>query len=129
MIWRRLAEFGMLIGPAGEKSDVIARAVAAGIALGIERKRSLRCTAETAKVTQIKPPRLMQHRCIPWPCCGDVSAGGPSLINGSYRAEAQAGCSCARATGARSNGIATALPVSVMNSRRLIALLRRRTAP
>jgi hypothetical protein len=36
MIWRRLAEFGMLIGPAGEKSDVIARAVAAGIALGRE---------------------------------------------------------------------------------------------
>jgi hypothetical protein len=29
-----LSEFGLLIGPAGEMSDVIARAVAAGIALG-----------------------------------------------------------------------------------------------
>jgi len=28
-----LSEFGLLIGPAGEMSDVIARAVAAGIAL------------------------------------------------------------------------------------------------
>ncbi len=29
-----LSEFGLLIGPAGAMSDVIARAVAAGIALG-----------------------------------------------------------------------------------------------
>ena len=29
-----LSEFGLLIGPAGKMSDVIARAVAAGIALG-----------------------------------------------------------------------------------------------
>ena len=29
-----LSEFGLLIGPAGEMSDIIARAVAAGIALG-----------------------------------------------------------------------------------------------
>lgn len=29
-----LGEFGLLIGPAGAMSDVIARAVAAGIALG-----------------------------------------------------------------------------------------------
>jgi hypothetical protein len=29
-----LSELGLLIGPAGEMSDVIARAVAAGIALG-----------------------------------------------------------------------------------------------
>jgi hypothetical protein len=29
-----LSEFGLLIGPAGEMSDVIARAIAAGIALG-----------------------------------------------------------------------------------------------
>ena len=35
-----LSEFGLLIGPAGEMSDVIARAVAAGIALG--RKASPR---------------------------------------------------------------------------------------
>jgi hypothetical protein len=34
-----LSEFGLLIGPAGEMSDVIARAVAAGIALG--RKETL----------------------------------------------------------------------------------------
>ena len=34
-----LSEFGLLIGPAGEVSDVIARAVAAGIALG--RKEAL----------------------------------------------------------------------------------------
>jgi hypothetical protein len=34
-----LSEFGLLIGPAGEMSDVIARAVAAGIALG--RKEAL----------------------------------------------------------------------------------------
>jgi hypothetical protein len=34
-----LSEFGLLIGPAGEMSDVIARAVAAGIALG--RKEGL----------------------------------------------------------------------------------------
>jgi hypothetical protein len=34
-----LSEFGLLIGPAGEISDVIARAVAAGIALG--RKEAL----------------------------------------------------------------------------------------
>lgn len=34
-----LAEFGLLIGPAGAMSDVIARAVAAGIALG--RKEAL----------------------------------------------------------------------------------------
>ena len=29
-----LSEFGLLIGPAGEVSDIIARAVAAGTALG-----------------------------------------------------------------------------------------------
>jgi hypothetical protein len=34
-----LSEFGLLIGPAGEMSDVIARAIAAGIALG--RKEAL----------------------------------------------------------------------------------------
>ena len=34
-----LSEFGLLIGPAGEMSDIIARAVAAGIALG--RKEGL----------------------------------------------------------------------------------------
>jgi len=34
-----LSEFGLLIGPAGAMSDVIARAVAAGIALG--RKEAL----------------------------------------------------------------------------------------
>ena len=34
-----LSEFGLLIGLAGEMSDVIARAVAAGIALG--RKEAL----------------------------------------------------------------------------------------
>jgi hypothetical protein len=34
-----LSEFGLLIGPAGEVSDAIARAVAAGIALG--RKEGL----------------------------------------------------------------------------------------
>jgi hypothetical protein len=34
-----LSEFGLLIGPAGEMSDVIARAVVAGIALG--RKEGL----------------------------------------------------------------------------------------
>jgi hypothetical protein len=34
-----VSEFGLLIGPAGEMSDVIARAVAAGIALG--RKEAL----------------------------------------------------------------------------------------
>jgi hypothetical protein len=34
-----LSEFGLLIEPAGEMSDVIARAVAAGIALG--RKEAL----------------------------------------------------------------------------------------
>ena len=34
-----LGEFGLLIGPAGAMSDVIARAVAAGIALG--RKEGL----------------------------------------------------------------------------------------
>jgi hypothetical protein len=34
-----LSEFGLLIGPAGEMSDTIARAVAAGIALG--RKEAL----------------------------------------------------------------------------------------
>jgi hypothetical protein len=34
-----LSEFGLLIGPAGEMSDVIARAIAAGIALG--RKETL----------------------------------------------------------------------------------------
>jgi len=34
-----LSEFSLLIGPAGEMSDVIARAVAAGIAL--ERKEGL----------------------------------------------------------------------------------------
>ena len=34
-----LSEFGLLIGPAGEMSDVIARAVAAGIAFG--RKEGL----------------------------------------------------------------------------------------
>ena len=34
-----LSEFGLLIGPAGEMSDIIARAVAAGIALG--RKEAL----------------------------------------------------------------------------------------
>ena len=34
-----LSEFGLLIGPAGKMSDVIARAVAAGIALG--RKEAL----------------------------------------------------------------------------------------
>jgi hypothetical protein len=34
-----LSEFGLLIGPAGEMSDVIARAVAAGIAQG--RKEAL----------------------------------------------------------------------------------------
>jgi hypothetical protein len=28
-----LSEFGLLVGPAGEASDIIARAVAAGIAL------------------------------------------------------------------------------------------------
>ena len=33
------AEFGLLVGPAGAMSDVIARAVAAGIALG--RKEAL----------------------------------------------------------------------------------------
>ncbi len=36
-----LSEFGLLIGPAGEMSDVIARAVAAGIALG--RKEAESC--------------------------------------------------------------------------------------
>jgi hypothetical protein len=42
-----LSEFGLLIGPAGEMSHVIARAVAAGIALG--RKEALaekRCRKE-----------------------------------------------------------------------------------
>jgi hypothetical protein len=38
-----LSEFGLLIEPAGQMSDVIARAVAAGIALGrkeaLEQKR------------------------------------------------------------------------------------------
>jgi hypothetical protein len=34
-----LSEFGLLIGPAGELSDLIARAIAAGIALG--RKEAL----------------------------------------------------------------------------------------
>ena len=34
-----ISEFGLLIGPAGEMSDVIARAAAAGIALG--RKEAL----------------------------------------------------------------------------------------
>ena len=34
-----LSEFGLLIGPAGEMSDLIARAIAAGIALG--RKEAL----------------------------------------------------------------------------------------
>jgi hypothetical protein len=34
-----LSEFGLLIGPAGEKSDIITRAIAAGIALG--RKEAL----------------------------------------------------------------------------------------
>ena len=34
-----LSEFGLLIGPAGEVSDIMARAVAAGIALG--RKEAL----------------------------------------------------------------------------------------
>jgi hypothetical protein len=34
-----LSEFGLLIGPEGEMSDVIARAVAAGITLG--RKEAL----------------------------------------------------------------------------------------
>ena len=34
-----ISEFGLLIGPAGEMSDVIARAVAAGNALG--RKEAL----------------------------------------------------------------------------------------
>ena len=34
-----ISEFGLLIGPAGEMSDVIARAVAAGFALG--RKEAL----------------------------------------------------------------------------------------
>jgi hypothetical protein len=29
-----LSEFGLLIGPAGKHSDVVARAIAAGIALG-----------------------------------------------------------------------------------------------
>jgi hypothetical protein len=37
-----LSEFGLLIGPAGEMSDVIARAVAAGIARG--RKEALATT-------------------------------------------------------------------------------------
>jgi hypothetical protein len=40
-----LAEFGLLIGPAGSMSDVIARAVAAGIALG--RKEALGDTHRT----------------------------------------------------------------------------------
>jgi hypothetical protein len=35
-----LSEFGLLIGPAGEMSDVIARAVAAGIALGRKEARA-----------------------------------------------------------------------------------------
>ena len=39
-----LSEFGLLIGPAGEMSDVIARAVAAGIALG--RKEGFAESAE-----------------------------------------------------------------------------------
>jgi hypothetical protein len=42
-----LSEFGLLIGPAGEMSDVIARAVAAGIALG--RKEALAEKRRTQK--------------------------------------------------------------------------------
>ena len=34
-----LSEFGLLIGPAGQVSDIIARAVAAGIALGRKEAR------------------------------------------------------------------------------------------
>jgi hypothetical protein len=32
--YRILSDFGLLIGPAGEKSDVIARAIAIGIGIG-----------------------------------------------------------------------------------------------
>jgi hypothetical protein len=32
--YRILSDFGLLIGPAGEKSDVIARAIAVGIGIG-----------------------------------------------------------------------------------------------
>jgi hypothetical protein len=42
-----LSEFGLLIGPAGAVSDVIARAVAAGIALG--RKEALTKTRRSGE--------------------------------------------------------------------------------
>jgi hypothetical protein len=42
-----LSEFGLLIGPAGEMSDLIARAIAAGIALG--RKEALAVTRRSGK--------------------------------------------------------------------------------
>jgi hypothetical protein len=42
-----VSEFGLLIGPAGEMSDLIARAVAAGIALG--RKEALAKKRERIK--------------------------------------------------------------------------------
>ena len=42
-----VSEFGLLIGPAGEMSDLIARAVAAGIALG--RKEALAKKREQIK--------------------------------------------------------------------------------
>jgi hypothetical protein len=52
-----LSEFGLLIGPAGELSDLIARAIAAGIALG--RKEALAgCAAAVrakAAVNLLKP--------------------------------------------------------------------------
>jgi hypothetical protein len=47
-----LSEFGLLIGPAGAMSDVIARAVAAGIALG--RREAL---AKTRRSVESKTHR------------------------------------------------------------------------
>jgi hypothetical protein len=42
-----LSEFGLLIGPAGKSSDAIARAIAAGIALG--RKEALTTNKQQKK--------------------------------------------------------------------------------
>ena len=53
-----LSEFGLLIGPAGEISDIIARAVAAGIALG--RKEAL--AKARRRSDEEKPPRLGRAR-------------------------------------------------------------------
>ena len=53
-----LSEFGLLIGPAGEMSDVIARAIAAGIALGRKRRRwpgSAAAVRTKAAVNLLKP--------------------------------------------------------------------------